>query len=42
MAKTPKTSQGKTKDENEYKHTVDLPQTSFTLKANSIACEPKI
>ena len=29
-----KTSQGKTEDENEYKHTVDLPKTSFTLRAN--------
>ena len=42
MVATHKTSQGKTKDENEYKHMVDLPQTSFTLRANSIACEPEI
>ena len=27
-----KKSQGKSKDEIEYKHTVDLPQTSFTLR----------
>ncbi|GLJ53792.1 hypothetical protein SUGI_1148040 [Cryptomeria japonica] len=37
-----KTSQGKTEDENEYKHTVDLPQTSFTLRANSTTREPEI
>ena len=29
-------------DENEYKHKVDLPQTSFTLRANSTAREPEI
>ena len=34
MVAVHKTSQGKSKDENEYKHTVDLPQTSFTLRAN--------
>ena len=37
-----KISQGKNEDENEYKHMVDLPQTSFTLRANSTAHEPKI
>ena len=31
MVAAHKTSQGKTEDENEYKHTVDVPQTSFTL-----------
>ena len=34
MAVAHKTSQGKIEDENEYKHMVDLPQTSFTLKAS--------
>ena len=42
MVAVHKTSQGKTKDENEYKHTVDLPQKSFTLRANSTTCEPEI
>ena len=39
MVAVHKTSQGKIEDENEYKHTVDLTQTSFTLRANSIAHE---
>ena len=42
MATVHKTSQGKIEDENEYKHTVDLPQTSFTLRANSTAHELEI
>ena len=42
MAVVHKTSHGKTKDENEYKHMVDLPQTSFTLRANCIAHELEI
>ena len=32
MAVAYKTYQGKTKDENEYKHVIDLPKTSFTLR----------
>ena len=42
MGATHKTSQGKIEDENEYKHMVDLPQTSFTLKANSTTHELEI
>lgn len=42
MVVTHKTSQGKTKDENEYKHMVGLPQTSFTLRANSTTHELEI
>lgn len=42
MAATHKTSQGKIEDENEYKHMVDLPQTSFTLRANSTTHELEI
>ena len=42
MAVAHKQSQGKIEDENEYKHTVDLPQTSITLRANSIAHELEI
>ena len=33
MAGMHKASQDKIEDENEYKHTVDLPQTTFTLRA---------
>ena len=42
MAETHKTSQGKIEDENEHKDVDDLPQTSFTLRANSIAHELEI
>ena len=42
MAATNKTSQGKFEYENEYKHTTDLPQTSFTLRANSTTHELEI
>ena len=39
MVAAHKTSQGKTEDENEYKHMVDLPQTSLTLRVNSTTHE---
>lgn len=37
-----KTSKGNTRDDSQYKHTVDLPQTSFSLRANSVVREPEI
>ena len=33
MATMHKTFEGKNEDENEHKNMIDLPQTSFTLKA---------
>uniref|UniRef100_A0A0C9S968 TSA: Wollemia nobilis Ref_Wollemi_Transcript_8996_865 transcribed RNA sequence n=2 Tax=Wollemia nobilis TaxID=56998 RepID=A0A0C9S968_9CONI len=33
---------GESQDDNQYKNTVDLPQTSFSLRANSVVREPEI
>lgn len=33
---------GEKKDEGKYKHTVDLPKTTFGLRANAVVREPEI
>ncbi|CAN0900547.1 Isoleucine--tRNA ligase, chloroplastic/mitochondrial [Linum grandiflorum] len=37
-----KASQGEKQDEGRYKHTVDLPKTTFGMRANSLVREPEI
>lgn len=34
--------QGGKQEEGKYKHTVDLPKTTFGLRANSVVREPEI
>jgi hypothetical protein len=33
---------GAKKEDGKYKHTVDLPKTSFSLRANSVTREPEL
>ncbi|XP_017971448.1 PREDICTED: isoleucine--tRNA ligase, chloroplastic/mitochondrial [Theobroma cacao] len=37
-----KASQGQKEEEGRYKHTVDLPKTTFGMRANALAREPEI
>ncbi|PKI39641.1 hypothetical protein CRG98_039968 [Punica granatum] len=37
-----KASEGVKQDEGKYKHTVDLPKTSFGMRANSLVREPEL
>ncbi|PKA55411.1 Valine--tRNA ligase [Apostasia shenzhenica] len=37
-----KTPEGSTQGEGKYKHTIDLPKTTFGLRANSVVREPEI
>ncbi|KAL5701234.1 isoleucine--tRNA ligase [Ranunculus cassubicifolius] len=37
-----KASEGKKQEDGKYKHTVDLPKTSFGMRANSIVREPEL
>ncbi|KAK9139360.1 hypothetical protein Scep_009041 [Stephania cephalantha] len=37
-----KASEGKKEEEGKYKHTVDLPKTTFGMRANSVVREPEI
>ncbi|XP_051192235.1 isoleucine--tRNA ligase, chloroplastic/mitochondrial [Lolium perenne] len=37
-----KAAQGAKKEDGKYKHTVDLPKTAFSLRANSVTREPEL
>ncbi|XP_074587991.1 LOW QUALITY PROTEIN: isoleucine--tRNA ligase, chloroplastic/mitochondrial [Curcuma longa] len=42
MAAAKKASDGGSKEEGKYKHTVDLPKTTFGMRANAVVREPEI
>ncbi|XP_042474785.1 isoleucine--tRNA ligase, chloroplastic/mitochondrial-like isoform X1 [Zingiber officinale] len=42
MAAAKKASDGGIKEEGKYKHTVDLPKTTFGMRANAVVREPEI